>query len=80
MTSTLVWIAWMALFGVLEAIGLQSQTDRSYTLTNRIRALMRVHPIVAWSVRGALFAGLVWLWLHLGVHSPQDSGAFVRHL
>lgn len=68
--STAFWIAWIALFVVLEVIGLRSGSDSSYTLTNRIRAAMRAHPALRWLIRAAIAVGLLWLFGHFVVVDP----------
>lgn len=68
--STWLWVLWVVAFAVLEGIGLSNGTDRSYTLTNRIRALMRTNPTVRWAVRGGITLGLLWLAQHFLLVDP----------
>ena len=68
--STLLWIVWVLSFAALEGVGLSSGSDKSYTLTNRVRALMRTNPIVKWMVRVAIAVGLAWLAQHFLFINP----------
>lgn len=68
--STALWVAWVAAFVLLEAVGLRSGSDRSFTLTNRIRAAMTAHPGLRWIIRAGVAAGLLWLAAHFLLIDP----------
>ena len=75
--SSVLWALWVLAFVVLEVIGLQRSDDDRYTLTNRVRALMRSHPVVLWVLRAAILGGCAWLvWHFLGVDPVTHPGAF----
>lgn len=69
--ATVLWGVWIAMFVVLEAIGLMEDDDKAYTLTNRIRAVMRAHPSIKWVVRGGIAVGLAWLGQHFLLVDPE---------
>lgn len=75
MTSTVLWALWVLVFVVLEAVGASRYDDQAYTLTNRVRALMRLHPALRWGVRAAIAVGLVWLGHHFLIVDPVSSPA-----
>ena len=78
-SSSVLWALWVLAFVVLEVIGLQRPDDDRYTLTNRVRLLMRSHPVVLWVIRGVIAVGLLWLAHHFLVVDPgTHPGAFVR--
>lgn len=68
--STALWVAWVVAFALLEAVGLRSGTDRSYTLTNRVRAAMASYPWLRWIIRAGIATGLAWLAAHLLLVDP----------
>jgi hypothetical protein len=68
--STWLWAVWVLMFAVLEGIGLRDGDDDAYTLTNRVRAIMRAHPWVRRGVRLAIAVGLLWLAHHFLLVDP----------
>jgi hypothetical protein len=72
-----LWIAWVLAFAVLEGIALRDPHDRAWTLTNRIRLLMRSSPVARWFVRAGIGFGLTWLAYHfLAVDPTLHPGAW----
>lgn len=59
---------WALAFVVLELLGLRAPNDDSFTLTNRIRALMRSR----WGkvLTFILFVGWLWLGWHFFLVDP----------
>lgn len=68
--TTALWILWVASFAVLEGVGLRNPKDNRYTLTNRVRGIMRTSPYARVVVRAAITVGLVWLGYHFLVVDP----------
>lgn len=70
MIATVLWISWVLMFALLEGIGLRDPHDKAYTLTNRVRAVMRSNPVVRFIVRSSIALGLAWLGYHFLVVDP----------
>lgn len=70
MISTVLWITWVLAFGALEYQGLQDADDSRFTLTNRVRAIMRENPVLRQITRGAIAVGLAWLAYHFLIVDP----------
>lgn len=68
MISTVLWIIWGLLFLGLEALGARTGRDDAYTLTNRLRTLLRSR----WGLAFRLFmlAGWLWLGFHIFIEDP----------
>lgn len=76
MLATLLWVAWVLCFAVLEGIGLRDPHDHRYTLTNRVRAIMRANAWLRYVVRAGIAVGLAWLaWHFLVVDPTLNPGA-----
>lgn len=76
MITTILWIVWIAAFAVLEALGLRDPKDGRFTLTNRIRAVMRASPVARQVARMSITVGLSWLAYHfLGVDPSVNPGS-----
>lgn len=74
------WIAWVMLtlgsFAYLEWQGLKETDDEKYTLTNRIRALMRTSPVARIVLASGIGLLLAWLFQHFLLVDPtQHPGA-----
>jgi hypothetical protein len=75
--STVLWIVWVLMFGVLEWAGNERAGDGRYTLTNRVRAIMRTSDVARILVRSAIAIGLAWLaWHFLVVDPVLNPGAW----
>lgn len=72
-TSTLLWAGWVLAFAVLEWLGLRSGKDTTFTLTNRVRALMRAHPWLRYVLHLGIAIGLGWLWHHFLIVDPEKN-------
>lgn len=80
--SSMWWLLWFVIaaggFAILEYKGLISGSDESYTLTNRIRLLMRYHPIIRVILMSGIAIGLIWLFNHFLLVDPEvNPGAFI---
>lgn len=76
--STVLWVSWVLGFAVLEYQGLKDPTDSRFTLTNRVRAIMKTSPAARIAARGAITVGLSWLAYHFLVVDPTiNPGAWV---
>lgn len=77
--STALWAAWAIVAGggffLLERKGLQSTRDRWYSLTNRIRVLQRLHPLVRALIYGGVVALATFLVMHFAVDPAMHPGA-----
>jgi hypothetical protein len=71
--STLLWVLWIVSFVVLEVVGARRTDDGAYTLTNRVRAVMRAHPVLRYAIRAGIAVGLVWLAHHFLIVDPSLS-------
>jgi hypothetical protein len=61
--STAVWIGWLALFGILELLGVYWKGCPWSPLSNWVWSLENVNPVIPWLVLaglGLLLAHLVW--------------------
>lgn len=70
MDSTVLWIMWVLAFAGLEYQGLKDSDDARFTLTNRVRAIMRSSPAARIVARGAITIGLAWLGVHFLFTDP----------
>jgi len=74
--ATVLWVAWVLAFVVIEGVGLRDPHDKAYTLTNRVRAVMRTSPVARLVVRSGIAIGLAWLaWHFLVVDPTANPGA-----
>lgn len=66
-----LWIAWVAMFGIIETWAIVTKTNGG-TLSEHLRRWCGVYPLRGWRVIGAsLIVGFcIWLPLHLIVQVP----------
>ena len=68
--SSALWIVWVLAFAALEYQGLRDAKDSTFTLTNRVRLLMRSSPVARIVARAGITVGLMWLSWHFLFTDP----------